>query len=63
MKRPNLRIIGTEREESQHKNAENILKKITEENFPNLKEWYKNLTEHQIDCAGGPYPDRSIDLG
>jgi hypothetical protein len=38
MKRPNLRIIGIEEgEDSQFKWSENILFKIIEENFPNLK--------------------------
>ena len=37
MKRPNLRIIGIE-EEVQLKGTENIFNKITEENFPNLKD-------------------------
>ncbi|KAL6048104.1 hypothetical protein STEG23_029547 [Scotinomys teguina] len=37
MKRPNLRIIGIEEEESQLKNSENIFNKIIEENFLNLK--------------------------
>ena len=38
MKRPNLGIIGIEEgEESQLQGPENILNKIIEENFPNLK--------------------------
>jgi hypothetical protein len=38
MKRPNLRIIGTEdSEDSQLKGPANIFNKIIEENFPNLK--------------------------
>ena len=38
MKRQNLRLIGIEEgEEVQLKGAENILNKIIEENFPNLK--------------------------
>ena len=38
MIRPNLRIIGVEeREELQHKGPENMLNKIIEENFSNLK--------------------------
>jgi hypothetical protein len=38
MKRPNLRIIGTdEKEDSQLKRPVNIFNKIIEENFPNLK--------------------------
>ena len=38
MKRPNLGIIGVEEwEELQVKGTENILNKIIEENFPNLK--------------------------
>jgi hypothetical protein len=38
MKRPNLRIIRIEEcEDSQFKGPVNILNKITEENFPNLK--------------------------
>ena len=38
MKRSNLRIIGIkEGEDSQIKNPENIVNKITEENFPSLK--------------------------
>jgi hypothetical protein len=35
MKRPNLRIIGIEEEDSQLKGSENIFNKIKEENFPN----------------------------
>ena len=37
MKRPNLRIVEIEEGEIQLKNTENILNKITEENFPSLK--------------------------
>jgi hypothetical protein len=38
MKRPNLRILGTkESKDSQLKGPENVVNKITEENFPNLK--------------------------
>jgi ferritin-like protein len=38
MKRPNLRIIRMEaNEESQLKEPENVINKIMEENFPNLK--------------------------
>ena len=38
IKKPNLRIIGTEEgEELQIKSPENIFNKIIEENFPNLK--------------------------
>ena len=37
MKRPNLRIIGTEEGAVQLKTTENIFNKIIEENFPNLK--------------------------
>ena len=38
MRRPNLRIIGVEEgEEVQFKGTENIVNKIIEENFPNLK--------------------------
>ena len=59
MKRPKLRIIGSEeKEETQVKGTENIFnKKIIEENFPNLKEMLikiqntgqdqKKYTEHQ----------------
>ena len=43
MKRPNLRKIGTEREESQHKNAENILKKSQKKIFLTLKNGAKSL--------------------
>ena len=39
MKRPNLKIIGIEKDEdSQLKGPENIFSKIIEENFPKLKE-------------------------
>ena len=38
MKRPNLRIIGIEEGKETHvKGSENILNKIIEEKFPNLK--------------------------
>jgi hypothetical protein len=38
MKSPNLRIIGVEEgEESELQGPENILNKITEENFPNQR--------------------------
>ena len=37
MKRPNLRLLGTEGKESQFKGTENIFNKIIEEKFPNLK--------------------------
>ena len=37
MERPNLRIIGVEGEEVQLKHTENILNKIIEKNFPNIK--------------------------
>jgi hypothetical protein len=38
MRRPNLRIIGIEEsKDSQHKGPVNIVNKIIEENFPNLK--------------------------
>jgi hypothetical protein len=41
MKKPNLRIIGIEGEESQVKNPESIFYQITEEKFPNIrKEMY-----------------------
>ena len=44
MKRPNLRIIGTEEvEEYQFKWPENTFNKIIEENFPNLKEMAINI--------------------
>lgn len=36
MKRPNLKIIGIEDEDSQFKGSENIFNKIIEENSPNL---------------------------
>jgi hypothetical protein len=50
MKRPNLRIIGIEEEDSQLKGPENIFNKIKEENFPNLKkEMDKKVREHQTD--------------
>ena len=47
MRRPNLRIIGIEEsEDSQLKGLVNILNKIIEENFPNLKkEMSKNIEE------------------
>jgi hypothetical protein len=57
MKRPNLRIIGTdEKENFQLKGPVNIFNKIIEENFSNLKkempmniqEAYKNIQELQI---------------
>ena len=37
MKRPNLKIIGIEEEDSQLKGPEKIFNKIIEEKFPNLK--------------------------
>jgi chromosome segregation ATPase len=37
IKRPNLRIVGTEGEEVQAKGIHNIFNKITTENFPNLE--------------------------
>jgi hypothetical protein len=37
IKRPNLRIMGTEEEEVQAKGIHNIFHKIITENFPNLK--------------------------
>jgi chromosome segregation ATPase len=37
IKRPNLRITGTEGEEVQTKGIHNIFNKIISENFPNLK--------------------------
>jgi hypothetical protein len=37
MKRPNLRTIRIENEDSQFKGPENVFNKIIEENFPNLK--------------------------
>ena len=38
IKRPNLRITGTEEDEDSHyKGPENIFSKIMEENFPNIK--------------------------
>ena len=54
MRRPNLRIVGKEEnEDSQLKWPVNIFNKITEENFPNLKNdmpmTYKKPTELQID--------------
>ena len=54
MRRPNLQIIGVdENEDFQLKGPANILNKIIEENFPNLKNdmpmTYKKPTELQID--------------
>lgn len=53
MKRPNLRIVGIEEEESQLKGPENIFNKIIEENFPDLKKKMlvkvQQVSEHQID--------------
>lgn len=37
MKRPKLKIIGIDIEESQLRGPENIFSKILEENFPNVK--------------------------
>ena len=37
MKRPNLCIIGTEKEESQDNGIDQIFNRIVEENFPKLR--------------------------
>jgi hypothetical protein len=37
MKRPRLKIMGIEEEDSQLQGPENIFNKITGKNFPNLK--------------------------
>ena len=41
MKRPNLKIIGIEEEETRIKGTKNIFSKIIQENFPNLKKLIK----------------------
>jgi hypothetical protein len=50
MRRPNLRIILEEGEETQIKGSGNIFNKIIEDNFPSLKkEMPTKHTELQID--------------